>query len=194
MHIIAHRGGKPENTLEGFEKSWSAGVRKFECDVHMTFDGQVVVCHDKVSGGKAIAKSKYNELNGVLKLDDLLKWLRDKKCMYHLAIEIKPCILDLLYLVEKKIFDYCGPLGNVSIISMHRDILKETVLKNKGLIIWKWNMRKDWLGFCDKWGCNSLWINHARYSHKLYEACQNKNIELYVWTLNADGIVTDSLT
>jgi glycerophosphoryl diester phosphodiesterase len=47
--IIAHRGGMgvaPENTLGAFASAREAGAEAFECDVRLTADGHVVVCHD----------------------------------------------------------------------------------------------------------------------------------------------------
>lgn len=48
---IAHRGGsrlRPENTLAAFDHARSLGVDGFECDVHLSSDGDVVVIHDDV--------------------------------------------------------------------------------------------------------------------------------------------------
>lgn len=47
--VIAHRGGaglRPENTLEAFEHAAALGVDAFECDLHLSRDGEVVVIHD----------------------------------------------------------------------------------------------------------------------------------------------------
>lgn len=187
MHIITHRGGCPENTLEGFSKNWDLGCRRFECDVHMTCDAVIVVCHDFRIGNRMIAQSKYAELGSVLILADLLKWLRDKREEYYLAIEIKPRCLDALYLIEKCIFDLCGS-GMIEIISKHKCILKNTVIKHKGFIAGWWG---DGVAFCEKWGCDSLWLHHSKYKQSLYDACRQKKIRLYVWTMNCDGIVTD---
>jgi glycerophosphoryl diester phosphodiesterase len=47
--VIAHRGGsalRPENTMAAFEHAASLGVDAFECDVHLSRDGEVVVIHD----------------------------------------------------------------------------------------------------------------------------------------------------
>ena len=47
--IVAHRGGASignENTLSCFEKGIAAGADMIELDVHLTADGEVVVCHD----------------------------------------------------------------------------------------------------------------------------------------------------
>jgi glycerophosphoryl diester phosphodiesterase len=47
--IVAHRGGMgvaPENTLAAFARARRDGAEAFECDVRLTADGHVVVCHD----------------------------------------------------------------------------------------------------------------------------------------------------
>src|SRR5438477_10719480 len=46
---IAHRGARafaPENTLEAFEKAARLGCPMFECDVHLSADGELIVVHD----------------------------------------------------------------------------------------------------------------------------------------------------
>src|SRR5580765_2662312 len=46
---IAHRGGsklRPENTLAAFNHAVTLGVDAFECDVHLSSDGEVVLIHD----------------------------------------------------------------------------------------------------------------------------------------------------
>jgi len=46
---IAHRGGsriRPENTLAAFDHAATLGVDAFECDVHLSKDGDAVVIHD----------------------------------------------------------------------------------------------------------------------------------------------------
>ena len=70
MKVIAHRGysGKyPENTMLAFEKAVEAGCDEIELDVHITKDGQVVVCHDEilgraVDGAGAVKDHTYDEL------------------------------------------------------------------------------------------------------------------------------------
>jgi len=46
---IAHRGGskiRPENTMAAFDHAATLGVDAFECDVHLSKDGDAVVIHD----------------------------------------------------------------------------------------------------------------------------------------------------
>lgn len=44
--LIAHRGGEPDNTLEGIERSIAVGVTAVEIDVRPTADGRLVLSHD----------------------------------------------------------------------------------------------------------------------------------------------------
>jgi glycerophosphoryl diester phosphodiesterase len=48
--VFAHRGGMalgPENTIRAFDAGMNAGADGLELDVHLSFDGVVVVHHDK---------------------------------------------------------------------------------------------------------------------------------------------------
>ena len=48
-HVYAHRGGRalgPENTIPAFDLGAAAGADGFEFDVHLSADGEVVICHD----------------------------------------------------------------------------------------------------------------------------------------------------
>lgn len=47
--LVAHRGGRyevDENTIDGFNKAYSAGLRAYETDFRMTKDGVIVISHD----------------------------------------------------------------------------------------------------------------------------------------------------
>lgn len=50
FQVVAHRGGAligNENTLSAFAAGMACGVEFIELDVHLTSDGEVVVCHDQ---------------------------------------------------------------------------------------------------------------------------------------------------
>ena len=47
--LAGHRGESdlaPENTMASFALAWKNGVKIVETDIHLTKDGQVVICHD----------------------------------------------------------------------------------------------------------------------------------------------------
>lgn len=48
--FVAHRGASylaPENTLASIQLAWDLGADAVECDVMLTSDKQVILCHDK---------------------------------------------------------------------------------------------------------------------------------------------------
>lgn len=49
INVISHRGANryaPQNTMPAFKKSIELGVDGFETDVHLTKDGELVICHN----------------------------------------------------------------------------------------------------------------------------------------------------
>lgn len=69
-NVISHRGANkyaPQNTLPAFQKAAAIGADGFETDVHITKDGELVLCHnytiDETSDGKGkIADMTYAQL------------------------------------------------------------------------------------------------------------------------------------
>jgi glycerophosphoryl diester phosphodiesterase len=70
VKYIAHRGASyyaPENTLAAIKLAWELGSDGAECDIRLTKDNQIILCHDatteRVAGQKLeIARSTYAQL------------------------------------------------------------------------------------------------------------------------------------
>lgn len=68
--LFAHRGASwelPENTLPAFARGLEAGAQVLEMDVHLSRDGEVVVCHDasleRTTNGRGLVRAlSYAEL------------------------------------------------------------------------------------------------------------------------------------
>jgi glycerophosphoryl diester phosphodiesterase len=63
--VIAHRGAKgmaPENTLAAFQLGMDQGCEGIELDVHISSDGEIIVCHDatldRTTNGKGLICEK----------------------------------------------------------------------------------------------------------------------------------------
>src|SRR5712671_1680892 len=74
--LAGHRGESdlaPENTMASFELAWKKGVSIVETDIHLTKDGQVVICHDadtfRTSGNKTKVVIKDSTLEDVQQVD-----------------------------------------------------------------------------------------------------------------------------
>lgn len=65
MHIVGHRGGASlglENTLSCIERGIEAGADAIEVDIHLTKDGQLLVCHDQTVDRTTNGKGKICDL------------------------------------------------------------------------------------------------------------------------------------
>jgi glycerophosphoryl diester phosphodiesterase len=83
-------GDEPGNTLEAFAASVARGVEGIELDVRRTADGVLVIAHDPMLGGCAVAQSPYEELVAVTpSLCTLGEALEVVPRVCHLDIELK---------------------------------------------------------------------------------------------------------
>ncbi|MBQ8028270.1 MAG: glycerophosphodiester phosphodiesterase [Clostridia bacterium] len=65
INVISHRGANryaPQNTMPAFKKSIELGVDGFETDVHLTKDGQLVICHNYTIDETSDGKGKVSEM------------------------------------------------------------------------------------------------------------------------------------
>lgn len=69
-HVIAHRGawkdtGLPQNSLASFTAAAEMGCHGSECDVWISADDSLVICHDATRDGKRIDEMTYEEVISV---------------------------------------------------------------------------------------------------------------------------------
>lgn len=179
--FVAHRGESnraPENTLAAFRLAWDRGINAIEVDVHLTRDGQVIICHDtdtfRVSAKKrklVIRDSTADELRqldvGAWKhadyagekmplLSEVLAAMPEGK---RILIEIKPSDLKAVAATIDVIKSSGRPIADVIIISFHFGVIVE--LKN-------------------------LWPDGPK-AH--YLADFEQNIETMKWSPSADNLI-----
>lgn len=114
--VIAHRGYSKfakENTLQAFEKAILAGARGIECDLRLTADEQVVICHNKniIVDNKKIKISKHtiSQIKDIcrysghelLVLDELFEYVKQRRTKFFL--DIKSSSPTLVESITKKI-------------------------------------------------------------------------------------------
>jgi glycerophosphoryl diester phosphodiesterase len=115
--IIGHRGARdlwPENSLEGFKRTRDLGVDAVEFDVHLAWDGELVVIHDPslertTEGTGPVADRTGRELAalGVPSLEAVLDVYDGTPIELH--VEIKTDALGRPYEgLEKRLLDVIG--------------------------------------------------------------------------------------
>ena len=65
MTIVAHRGGAGmgiENSLGCIGKGMESGADMIEIDIHLSKDGQIIVCHDRTIGRTTDGKGRISDL------------------------------------------------------------------------------------------------------------------------------------
>ena len=68
VHITAHRGFSgiaPENSLPAFERACEHDYYAIECDVHLTKDGQWIICHNSTIDKTCNAKGNISRENSL---------------------------------------------------------------------------------------------------------------------------------
>ena len=121
MMIVAHRGGAslgPENTLSCIRSGIASGADMVEIDVHLTADGQVVVCHDETIDRTTDGEGRIENLTLAQvreahirdgapeeRIPTLAEVLREVKGKCGLLIEVKKTRADEYPGIEEKILE-----------------------------------------------------------------------------------------
>lgn len=109
--VYAHRGASgyaPENTMSAFRKAVELGCHGIECDVQMTKDGSLVICHDETLDRTTDGKGFLKDLN----FDELRELDAGGWFDAEFKNEKIPRLRELLRLVKEK-----GLLLNIEIKS-----------------------------------------------------------------------------
>ncbi|PYI57303.1 glycerophosphodiester phosphodiesterase [Paenibacillus flagellatus] len=102
LMIIAHRGAAgeaPENTLAAFKLGLEQGCTGIELDVHLSKDGEVIVCHDGTLDRTTDSKGVIRDMTvDELKKADAGRWFHEKY-----AGERVPLLEEVLDLVSPEV-------------------------------------------------------------------------------------------
>lgn len=176
--IYAHRGASaicPENTMIAFKKAVELGSTGIECDVQMTKDGVLIICHDeyleRTTDGKGLLKdytlAELQKLDAgswmdkkfagekLPTLDELLEFV--KKTGILLNIELKNGIIEYSGLEERvitavKSFDLANKVivSSFNHESVHR--FKQMTTDIKAGILYMEPLYRVW-EYLEKIGC-----------------------------------------
>lgn len=218
--IIAHRGASkaaPQNTIAAFKMAREMECDGFECDVHMTKDGHVVICHnydiDETSNGTGlIRKMTFNELRAFdfgsyfndeftgEKIPALEEFYETAKGLSVINMEIKPPIDKNLAIVGKtlEMAEECGVLDNILISSFSDEVLIESKrlypTVHTGLlydpnseIIDK--IFDDPFSFAKSLGCDALHPVYFYIDEDYIEEAHKNKLAVNAWTCNTKRVI-----
>lgn len=203
--IIAHRGSRPENTMQAFAHARRIGCKVFECDVRLSKDLVPVVIHDKKVDRTTEGKGRVNGKTaaelvalGVHRLSDLAVFIRDDPTL-ALVIELK----DLKWwwknqrLVDSvvTVVEEHGVTNRCMFISFRKQILKylkevsdvNTLDLHIGYLYGPFKGRSDPVLVASKYAIDSLWLHHSLIDETVKNQCRVKGLELFTWTVNEEN-------
>ena len=212
VQIQGHRGAcayAPENTVPAFQMALDMGADGIECDVHLTKDGQFVICHDdkidRTSDGKGtiveltLEEIKANDFGA--KFDEKYKgtpaptleeMLDVVKVMNPVNIEIKKFggkyktdeALNLFYAVLKK-YDI---IGNTIVSSFDAPLIKR--LKQLHPDIYTcllYNKRRSPAAYAQSLGCSAIHPYHKSLKKVTVDNAHKRGLKVNCWTANEEA-------
>eukprot|EP01106_Pelomyxa_sp_JSP_P010094 TRINITY_DN27156_c0_g1_i1.p1 TRINITY_DN27156_c0_g1~~TRINITY_DN27156_c0_g1_i1.p1 ORF type:complete len:381 (-),score=91.38 TRINITY_DN27156_c0_g1_i1:108-1250(-) len=136
-YSLGHRGARshaPENTLLSFRRALELGVDRVECDLRLTKDHNVVVCHDatidRTSNGRGYIKNltlkellEYDFGMGekIPTLDQLLQLVKPSGKILHIELKESGVEQSMVHSIHKH-----GMCNQVLVISFSVDLLAHT--------------------------------------------------------------------
>lgn len=220
MEIYGHRGAKGivmENSIKGFKLAVSQGIDRFELDVRLSSDGQLMVVHDE----------KLNRLTNTDLLvskthSDVLKKTELKgigECIPTLENVVKACPS-----VKHWQFEIKTQRTDMGFIKPMLELIKSYQLENSVVITSKHvgtlkafqkHLPDIARGYVQEWphpnglktattlDCDFLCLNKALAREPYIKQAQAKNLHVSIWTVNktedmtgflklrADSIISD---
>jgi glycerophosphoryl diester phosphodiesterase len=193
---IGHRGAsgyEPENTLISFEKAIDLNVDGIELDVHLSFDGELVVIHDETIDRTTNGKGFVNlftasELKkyGIPKLIEVLD-LVNRNCFVNIELKgigtAKPVVDLILHYISDKNWSY----NDFLVSSFNWKMLEEVQLLNPKIRIGVLTEEsvKEALVFAKKINAFSIHPDYVLLSKENVALMQESGFEVYPWTVNA---------
>lgn len=208
LSFVAHRGASylaPENTLASILLAWDLNADAAECDVMLTSDTQVILCHDKntknlTGESYVVSETPWEQLSQlhiqtseshlpayknekIPLLKDVLATIPEDRM---LVIEIKtgPEILPFL----KGVVDRHWNSGEIAFISFNFDAVRQAKsiypdVPCYYLATFRNDAKKN-IQRAVEYNLDGLNLRHAIIDQKLSAAIREAGLDLWCWTVN----------
>ncbi|RKN74167.1 glycerophosphodiester phosphodiesterase [Paenibacillus ginsengarvi] len=210
LMVIAHRGAAgeaPENTLAAFALGLEQGCTGIELDVHLSKDGEVIVCHDTTIDRTSDGKGAISDMTvAELKKADAGRWFHERfegerlpllEEVFDLVppevqinVEVKAGIGDivpaLVKLMERK-----NRLAGVFVSSFDFDILEQVKeLEPEARVGLLYNIRMKHHYRMAQLLDNPVYSLHphwSRLNEQNVRAATERGLRVYPWTVNKEA-------
>jgi glycerophosphoryl diester phosphodiesterase len=211
---VGHRGAKgyvAENTLASFKKALELGVDGIELDVHLSFDGKVVVIHDETidrttTGSGVVNQMTLTELKqfNIPTLEEVLE-LINHNFLINIELKSYETVEKIIEIIENYISEKNWKYENFLVSSFDWNALQQLRFLNEKIQIGVLTEDDLETAFAFAKFIKATTINpyfkllNEEYVAKIHE----KGIKIFVWTVNEiadiekmkslkiDGIISD---
>ncbi len=210
VKIYGHRGAKgeaPENTLEGFIHAYKQGIRRFELDVHLTKDGQLIVIHDQTLERTTGLTTKVQDADfiDIANLDarqNAASWSTHchipklsqvvDSCpeVEHWQFEVKTSSKERLNILCNRLVEYiqANKLQEIcAVTSSNTWFLKELRRRDQSIkigFVAEYRFPKP-LNTAKALGCEFLCLNYGLCTENLVQETHKLGIHISCWTVNS---------
>lgn len=195
LEHVAHRGAPTEcleNTLPGFLLAIQRGADAVELDVHATKDGVVVVHHDGIVMGRAIADSRWADLESldlgggaaIPRLEDVFVAIGDRAVVY---VELKGSR------IEEHVVEVCSrvPSSRFAIHSFDHDAIERVAERSpatpRGALLDRGTEHpvEALKVAVDRLGLRDIWPHHSLVDEAMMATAKQLGVRVIVWTVNS---------
>lgn len=199
---IGHRGAKghePENSLIAFEKAIEFDVDGIELDVHLSYDGELIVIHDETIDRTTNGKGFVNELSlkelkvfsienkeEIPTLTEVLD-LVNRRCFINIELKgigtSKPVKELIHHYISEKNWNY----NDFLVSSFDWNMLEEIHLLDSNIKIGVLTEEavEEALAFAKKIKAFSIHPDYELLSKENVALMQENRFEVYPWTINS---------
>ena len=210
MKIYGHRGAKgeaPENTLEGFIHACKQGIRRFELDVQLTSDGQLVVIHDstldRTTGLSAKVKdTTFDKISTLDARQNTAPWsvichvptleqvVSSCKAVEHWQFEVKSDTKTRLNILANRLAEFiqANKLNDrCAVTSSNTWFLKEFKRRDHSIntgFVAEYRFPNP-INTAKKLGCSYLCLNYTLCTEAIVKDAKKLDMHISCWTVNS---------
>ena len=201
MKIYGHRGAKGvamENSLAGFQLAASQGIDRFELDVRLSSDGQLMVVHDEKLKRLANSQLSVSKSSAQILSSTILNGTQQGIPTLEQVVAACPNVVHWQFEI-KTLSTNSGFLQPIAQLIEHFQLQDKVVITSKHVGIlkaFKRSMPHIERGYVQEWPlpngirtaialqCTHLCLNKSLARLNYVKKAQNKGLKVSVWTVN----------
>ena len=213
--ILAHRGSSayaPENTMDAFALAIEQGADGIELDVHLTADGQVVVCHDdtihRMSEGSGVVEEltyaqlrQHNFSTGLPGYDtptyapllsEVLTLFEPTEMIINIEIKSSPTSYPQLEEKTVALVLASSMASRILYSSFNHDSMvyvKSIDPAAQVALLYAERLTRAW-EYAHMIGCDALHPHFRSISQEMVSASQAAGVDVNVWTVDGPEDIT----